>query len=160
MSKSIPTGYILPPGNLREKFWASESRPPRQFFCLIPCPGAKSDDRIPRGGAKFSKTGRNCLQKVLKKIKKTTRQYKFFLDNLTKPLYFKLKQNHSKVFKYSSLDTVILGVATPQININCSVCDTWLQFRSFNTGFYPIDLNHFALLLWRTLSYILRFRNQ
>ena len=28
----------------------------------------------------------------------------FYLENLTKPLYFRLKQNHSKVFKYSNLD--------------------------------------------------------
>ena len=28
----------------------------------------------------------------------------FYLENLTKPLYFRLKQNHWKVFKYSSLD--------------------------------------------------------
>ena len=33
-----------PPGNPREKFFsASESRPPGQIFCLIPCPSAKND---------------------------------------------------------------------------------------------------------------------
>ena len=55
-----------PPGNF---FWASESRPPGQFFCLIPCPGAKNDGRISGNGAKFSRTRRNCslsLQKPLK----------------------------------------------------------------------------------------------
>ena len=28
----------------------------------------------------------------------------FYLENLTKPLYFRLKQNHSKIFRHSSLD--------------------------------------------------------
>ena len=70
MSQSIPTGYIPPPGKF---FWASESRPPGQFFCLIPCPGAKNDGRIPRDGAKFSQARRNCclsLQKIHKKLRK------------------------------------------------------------------------------------------
>ena len=58
MSQSIPTGYIPPPG-----------QPPGKFFCLIPCPRAKNDGRIPGGGEKFSQTRRNCslsLQKSLK----------------------------------------------------------------------------------------------
>ena len=88
-----------PPGNPWEKFfWASESRPPGQFFRLIPLPWGKNDGRIPRGGAKFSQTRRNYSLKLAKNPKKTTRQYKiFYLESLTKPLYFKLKQNHSKV---------------------------------------------------------------
>ena len=68
MSQSIPTGYI-PPGNPRENFF-ERANPghPGKFFCLIPCPGAKNDGRIPRGGAKCSQTRRNCslsLQKIL-----------------------------------------------------------------------------------------------
>ena len=69
MSQSIPTGYI-PPGNPQENFF-ERANPghPGKNFCLIPCPGAKNDGRIPGGGEKFSSTGRNCslsLQKILK----------------------------------------------------------------------------------------------
>ena len=40
----------------REKFFdRANPRHPGKFFCLIPCPGAKNDGRIPGGGAKFSK---------------------------------------------------------------------------------------------------------
>ena len=63
---------------------------PGNFFVYFPAPGQKMMVKFPGGGAKFSQTPRICsvlsLQKSLK-IKKTTRQ-----------------QNHSKVFKYSSLD--------------------------------------------------------
>ena len=61
MSQSIPTGYIPPPGNPGENFFerANPGRPGK-FFCLIPCPGAKNDGRIPGGGVKFSQTQRNC----------------------------------------------------------------------------------------------------
>ena len=69
MSQSIPTRYI-PPGNSRENlFERANPGDPGNFFCLIPCPGAKIDGRIPWGGAKFSRTRRNCslsLQKSLK----------------------------------------------------------------------------------------------
>ena len=60
MSQSIPTGYI-PPGNPRENFF-ERANPghPGKMFCLIPCPRAKNDGRIPGGGAKFSQTRRNC----------------------------------------------------------------------------------------------------
>ena len=92
MSQSIPTGYIPPPpGQPRGKFF--ERANPGHPGSLIPCPGAKNDGRIPRGWGKIfpnvnsKKLLRIKLAKVLKKIKKTTTQ-----------------QNHSKVFKYSSLD--------------------------------------------------------
>ena len=49
MSQSIPTGYI-PPGKFFER--ANPSHPGK-FFCLIPCPGAKSDGQIPRGWGKI-----------------------------------------------------------------------------------------------------------
>ena len=82
MSQSIPTGYI-PPGNSREKF-CERANPGHlgKIFCLIPCPGAKNDGRIPGGGAKFSRTQRNCslsLQKSPLKIKKIMRQYNLFI---------------------------------------------------------------------------------
>ena len=81
-----------PPGNPRENFF-ERANPghPGNFFCLIPCPRAKNDGRIPGGGAKFSQTRRNCslsLQKILKKIKKTTRQYKFLFGEFNKTFIF------------------------------------------------------------------------
>ena len=68
MSQSIPTGYIPPPGNPGESF-LERANPghPGKFFCLIPCPGAKNDGRIPGGGAKFSQTRRNCSLNLQKK---------------------------------------------------------------------------------------------
>ena len=82
MSQSIPTGYI-PPGNPRENvFERANPGHPGNFFCLIPCPGAKNDGRIPGGGAKIFPNSKKLLFKLAKnpkKIKKTTRQYKFFI---------------------------------------------------------------------------------
>ena len=100
MSQSIPTGYI-PPGNPGENFF-ERANPghPGNFFCPILCPRGKNDGRIPRGGAKFSQTRRNCslsLQEILKKLRKLRDSTIFYLENLTKPLYFRLKQNHWKV---------------------------------------------------------------
>ena len=50
MFQSIPTGYISP-GQPPEIFF-EQANPghPAIFFCLIPCPGAKTDGRIPRVG--------------------------------------------------------------------------------------------------------------
>ena len=73
-----------PPGNPGENFF-ERANPghPGKFFCLIPCPGAKNDGRIPGDGAKLSQTRRNFsvlkLAKVLKKLRrlrdsKTTRK--------------------------------------------------------------------------------------
>ena len=80
------------PGQPQKNFF-ERGRPGHwgKFCCLIPCPGAKNEGRIPRGSGKSFPNSKKLLRiklaKVLKKIKKTTRQ-----------------QNHSKVFKYSSLD--------------------------------------------------------
>ena len=50
-----------PPGNPRENFF-ERANPghPGKIFCLIPCPGAKNDGRIPGCRATFSQTRRNC----------------------------------------------------------------------------------------------------
>ena len=98
MSQSSPTGYISSPGNPGENFF-ERANPgyPDNFFYLIPLPRSKNDGRIPGGGAKFSQTRRNCSLSLQKILKKTTRVQFFYLESLTKPLYFKLKQNHSKV---------------------------------------------------------------
>ena len=70
MSQSIPTGYT-PPGNPGENFFErANAGHPEKFFCLILCPGAKNDGRIPWGGAKFSQTRRNCsVLKLAKSLK-------------------------------------------------------------------------------------------
>ena len=53
---SVDSNWVHPPpGNPRENFF-ERANPghPGKIFCLIPCPGAKNDGRIPGGGAKFS----------------------------------------------------------------------------------------------------------
>ena len=75
MSQSIPAGYIPPPpGNpSKNLFERANAGHPGKFFCLIPCPGAKNDGRIPGGEANFLYTRRNyplSLQKMLKKFRK------------------------------------------------------------------------------------------
>ena len=106
MSQSIPTGYI-PLGNPRENvFERANPGHPGKFFCLIPCPGAKYDGPIPRGWGTIYQTRGNSplsLQKILKKFRKLRDSTNFCLENLRKLLYFRLKQNHSEVFKCSSL---------------------------------------------------------
>ena len=107
MSQSIPTGYIppgQPPGSF---FWASESRPPGQFFLSNSLPRGKKWWSNSQGWGKIFPNSKKLLFKLAKNPKKNKENYKtvqiFYLENLTKPLYFGLKQNHSKVFKYSSL---------------------------------------------------------
>ena len=59
---SVDSNWVHPlPGNPRENFF-ERANPghPGKIFCLIPCPGAKNDGRIPGGGATFSQTRRNC----------------------------------------------------------------------------------------------------
>ena len=92
--------HLSPRGNPREiVFERANPGHSGNSFCLISLPRGKNDGRIPGGGAKFSETRRNCYLSLQKVLKKTTRHYKFFyLGSLTKPLYFKLKQNHSKSY--------------------------------------------------------------
>ena len=75
MSQSIPTGYIPPPRATRGKFFKrANPGQPGKLFCLIPCPGAKNDGRIPRGWGKIfpnlKKLLRIKLAKVLKKLRR------------------------------------------------------------------------------------------
>ena len=80
---SVTSNWVHPPGNPWENFFERANPDhPGKFFCLIPCPGAKNDGRIPGGGTKFSQTRRNCslsLPKNPLKIEKTMRQYNFFI---------------------------------------------------------------------------------
>ena len=74
MSQSIPAGYI-PPGNPGENFFerANPSHPGK-CFCLIPCPGAKNDSRIPWGWGKIFPNSKKLLRiklaKVLEKLRR------------------------------------------------------------------------------------------
>ena len=63
MSQSIPTGHTP-----RENFFERANPRHPAIFLSNSLPRAKSDGRIPGGGAKFSQTRRNCslgLQKIL-----------------------------------------------------------------------------------------------
>ena len=99
----LDTSPWQPPGKYFER---ANPGHPGKFFWSIACPAAKSNGRIPGGGAKFSQTRSSLsLQRILKKlwsnswgwgnifpnskllelaknplkIKKTMRQYKLFL---------------------------------------------------------------------------------
>ena len=55
------------------------------------------------------------------------RQYNFFyLENLKKPLCFPLKQNNSKIFKYSSLDIQLKY----SVEGRCSLTDSFVIYKS------------------------------
>ena len=55
---SVNSNWVhLSPGKF---FQRANPGHPGKFFCLVSCPGAKNDGRIPGGGAKFSQTQRNC----------------------------------------------------------------------------------------------------
>ena len=87
MPQSIPIGYIKP-GNPREQFF-ERANPghPGNFLYVIPCPRAKNDGQIPRGGAKLSQTRRNSplsLQKILKKFRKLRDSSNFLFGELNK----------------------------------------------------------------------------
>ena len=81
MSQSIPTVYI--PRAKPWKIFFERANPGHQGAIVLSNSllWGKNDGRIPGGGTKPLRTRRNCslsLQKPLK-IKKTTRQYKFFI---------------------------------------------------------------------------------
>ena len=75
MSQSIPTGHILPPVNPGENFFErANPGQPGKFFCLIPCPGAKTDGQIPWGWGKIFPNSKKLLRiklaKVLEKVRR------------------------------------------------------------------------------------------
>ena len=90
---------------------------------------AKNDGRFPGSGAKFSQTRRNCslsLQRILKKLRKLRDSATFIFRELKKPLCFRLKQNNSKIFKYSSLDIQLKY----SIEGCCSLTDSFVIYKS------------------------------
>ena len=129
MSSQFQLG-TSPLGNPREIFLSERIPATRaKYFFLIPCPGAKNDGRILGGGAKFSQTRRNyslSLQKILKKLRKLRDSTTFLSGELKKPLCFRLKQNNSKIFKYSSLDIQLKYSAEGR----CSLMDSFVIYRS------------------------------
>ena len=50
----------------------------------------------------------------------------FYLENLKKPLRFRLKQNNSKIFKYSSLDIQLKH----SVEGRCSLTDSLVIYKS------------------------------
>ena len=86
MSQSIPTGYI-PPGNPGENFFSELIPATGRIFCLIPCPEAKNDGRIPRGLGKIFPNSKKLLRIKLAEVYKKSR-----------------KLRDSKSTKYFSLD--------------------------------------------------------
>ena len=97
MSQSIATGYI-PPGQPQGKFF--ERANPGQLFLANSLPQGKNDGRIPGGGANFP-------LKLTKKSKRNSEKFEtvqiFCLENLTKLLYFGLKQTTRKSLNAPSL---------------------------------------------------------
>ena len=106
---SVNSNWVHPPlANPWENFF-EQANPghPGKFFCLIPCPGAKYGGKIPRGWGTMLPNSRKLPLKLAKNPQEIQKNYEtvqiFCLENLRKLLYFRLKQNHSEVFKYSSL---------------------------------------------------------
>ena len=60
------------------------------------------------------------------KIEKTTRQYNFLFGELKKPFCFRLKQNNSKIFKYSSLYIQLKY----SVEGRCSLTDSFVIYKS------------------------------
>ena len=109
---SVNSNWVHPPGNPREIFLEGANHGhPGKYFCLIPCPGAKNDGQISRGWGKIFPNSKKLPLKACKKSSRNSENYEtvkiFCLENLTQLLYFRLKQNHSKVFKYSASNTSI-----------------------------------------------------
>ena len=130
MSQSIPTGYI-PPGQPPGKFfWASESRPPGQNFLSNSLPWGKKWWSNSRGWGKIFPNSKKLLLKLAKKSLKNWENYEtvqpFLFGELKKPLCFRLKQNNSKIFKYSSLDIQLKY----SVEGRCSLTDSFVIYKS------------------------------
>ena len=65
---SVNSNWVHPPGNPRENcFERANPGHPGKTFCLIPCPEAKNDGRIPGGGGKIFPNSKKLLLKLAKK---------------------------------------------------------------------------------------------
>ena len=103
---SVNSNWVHPPWTTPGKIFSSD-RIPAKFFCLIPCLGAKNDGQIPQGLGEIFPKLEETLPSACEKSSRNPENYEtvqiFCFENLTKLLHFRLKQNHSKVFKYYSL---------------------------------------------------------
>ena len=121
---SVNSNWVHPPpGNPGKIFWASESRPPRQNFLSNSLPRGKKWRSNAWGWGKIFAYSKKLPIKLAKKSLRNSEKFEkvqiFCLENLTKLLYFRLKQNHSKVFKYSFLDIQLKQWIYTYINIQC-----------------------------------------
>ena len=73
---------------------------------------------------------KKLLLKLARKSLKNSENYEtvqlFYLENLKKPLCFRLKQNNSKIFKYSSLDIQLKY----SVEGRCSLTDSFVIYKS------------------------------
>ena len=97
---SVNSNWVHPPprqprGNF---FWASESRSPGQIFLSNSLPRGKKWWSNSRGWGKIFPDSKKLLlklaKKILKKLRKLWDSTTFYLENLKKPLCFRLKQNN------------------------------------------------------------------
>ena len=65
-------------------------------------------------------------KKILKKLRKLRDSTNFLSGELKKPLCFRLKQNNSKIFKYSSLDIQLKY----SVEGRCSLTDSFVIYKS------------------------------
>ena len=75
---------------------------------------------------KLEETAPWACKKILKKLKKLRDSTTFLFGELKKPLCFRLKQNNSKIFKYSSLD-IQLKYSVEGL---CSLTDSFVIYKS------------------------------
>ena len=92
---SVNSNWVHPPPPPRQPpgkfFSASESRPPEQIFCLIPCLGAKNDGQIPLGWGKIFPNSKKLPlipAKIFKKLRKLRDSTNFLFGALSKTFIF------------------------------------------------------------------------
>ena len=75
---------------------------------------------------KLEETAPQACKKILKKLRKLRDSTTFLFGELKKPLCFGLKQNNSKIFKYSSLDIQLKY----SVEGRCSLTDSFVIYKS------------------------------
>ena len=75
---------------------------------------------------KLEETAPQACKKILKKLRKLRDSTTFLFGELKKPLCFRLKQNNSKIFEYSSLDIQLKY----SVEGRCSLTDSFVIYKS------------------------------
>ena len=92
---SVNSNWIQPSSNTRENvFERANPGHPGKFFVQFPVPGQKTMVEFPGVGQNFPKleeTARQACKKFFKKLRKPRDSTIFHLENITKPLYFRLR---------------------------------------------------------------------